>query len=69
MIINIFGYILSSFEQFFIFLMKNGCCRSSSKKYAKMVLFGLKTYFKKIFLGFFLSPNPSYAKKLGQKGL
>ena len=37
--------------------MKNGYCRSSSKKYAKMVLFGLKTHFKKIFLGYFYPPT------------
>ena len=32
-----------------------------------MVLFGLKTHFKKI-SRLFLSPNPSFAKKLGQNG-
>ena len=37
--------------------MKNGCCHISSKKYAKMVLFGLKTHFKKIFLGYFYPPT------------
>ena len=37
------------FEKFFIFLMKNGYCHSSSKKYAEMILFGLKTHFKKNF--------------------
>ena len=47
MFINSFGYIWSGFQHFFIFLMKNGYCSSSSKKYAKMVLFGLKTHFKK----------------------
>ena len=36
---------------------KNGYCHSSSNKYAKMVLFGLKTYFKKIFLGYFYPPT------------
>ena len=57
MIINSFGYILSGFQHFFIFLMKNGYCRSSGKKYAKMVLFGLKTHFKKIFQGYFYPPT------------
>ena len=57
MIINSFGYILSGFQHFFIFLMKNGYRHSSSKKYAKMVLFGLKTYFKKFFLGYFHPPT------------
>ena len=37
--------------------MKNGYCRSSGKKYAKMVLFGLKTHFEKIFLGYFYPPT------------
>ena len=37
--------------------MKNGYCRSSGKKYAKMVLFGLKTHFKKFFLGYFYPPT------------
>ena len=37
--------------------MKNGYCRRSSKKYAKMVLFGLKTHFEKIFLGYFYPPT------------
>ena len=53
MIINSFGYILSGFQHFYIFLMKNGYCHSSGKKYAKMVLLGLKTHFKKFFLGYF----------------
>ena len=57
MIINSFGYILSGFQHFFIFLMKNGYCRSSSKKYAKMELFGLKTHLIKIFLGYFYPPT------------
>ena len=35
---------------------KNGYCCSSSEKYAKMVLFGLKTHFKNFL-----------CKKLGQK--
>ena len=38
-------------------MMKNGYCRSSGKKYAKMVLFGLKTHFKKFFLGYFYPPT------------
>ena len=42
--------------------MKNGYCRSSSKKYAKMVLFGLKTHFKKFFLGYFYPPTPPMQK-------
>ena len=37
--------------------MKNGYCHSLSEKYAKMVLFGLKTYFKKFFLGYFHPPT------------
>ena len=37
--------------------MKNGYRHSSSKKYAKMVLFGLKTHLKKIFLGYFYPPT------------
>ena len=53
MIINSFGDILSGFYHFFKFLMQNGYCHSSSEKYAKMVLFGLKTHFKKFFLGYF----------------
>ena len=57
MIINIFGYILSGFWHFFRYLMKNGLCRSSGKKYAKMVLFGLKTHFEKNFLGYFYPPT------------
>ena len=52
-IIKSFGYILSGFKHFFIFLVKNGYCPTSSKKYAKMVLFDLKTHFKKFFLGYF----------------
>ena len=35
------------FLALFIFLMKNGYCHSLSEKYAKMVLFGLKTHFEK----------------------
>ena len=34
--------------------------------YVKMAIFGLKTHFKNFFLGYFFSPNPFYAKKLGQ---
>ena len=37
--------------------MKNGYCHSSSKKYAKMILFGLKTHFKKNSLGYFYPPT------------
>ena len=33
-----------------------------------MTFFGLKTYSKKNFPWLFLSPNPSYAKKIGPKG-
>ena len=33
--------------------MKNGYCRSSGKKYAKMAHFCLKTHFEKISLGYF----------------
>ena len=39
--------------------MKNGYCPISSKKYAKMVLFGLKTHLKKIFIGYFYPPTLS----------
>ena len=37
--------------------MENGYCCSSSEKYAKMILFGLKTNFKKNFLGYFYFPT------------
>ena len=33
------------------------CGGSSSKKYAKRILFGLKTHFKKIVLGYFCPPT------------
>ena len=45
------------FVWFFIFLMKNGYYCSSSKKYTKMVLFGLKTNFKFFFLSYFYLPT------------
>ena len=57
MIFNSFGYIQSGFQHFFIFLMKNGYYCISSEKYAKTVLFGLKTHSKKIFLGYFYPPT------------
>ena len=65
MIINSFGY-MGGFQHFFIFLMKNGYCRSSGKKYAKMVLFVLKTHFEKIFLGY-LYPPTLPMQKIGSK--
>ena len=43
--------------------MKNGYCHSSGKKYAKMVLFGLKTHFDKNFLGYFYPPTLPLLKK------
>ena len=42
--------------------MKNGSGRSSSKKYAKMVLFVLKIRFKKILQGYFYPPTLSMQK-------
>jgi len=46
---------------------ENGYCRSSGKKYAKMVLFELKTHFKKMSWVVFI-PRPFLCKKLGQTG-
>ena len=37
--------------------MKNAYCHRSGKKYAKMVLFGLKTHFEKNFKGYFYPPT------------
>ena len=39
------------------------------QKVRKNGIFGLKTYFKKIFLGYFYPPTLPVQKKLGQKGL
>ena len=39
------------------------------QKVRKNGIFWNKNLFKKFFLRLFLSPNPSYAKKFGQKGL
>ena len=46
--------------------MKIGYHHSWSKKYAKMVLFGLKTYFKKFFLGYFHPPTLPTQKNWGK---
>jgi len=44
----------------------NVYCHSSSEKYAKMVLFGLKTHSKKFFIGYLYPPTLSM-QKIGSK--
>ena len=57
MIINSFEYIWSGFYHFFIFLMKNGFCHSSVKKYTKIVNLVSKPILKKIVIGYFYLPS------------
>ena len=62
---NDFQQFLAHFEWFlslFQISEVNGYCCSSIEKYAKMVLFGLKTHFKIFFLGYFYPPTLSMPK-------
>ena len=53
---NDYEQFLAYFEWFLALFQISDVNPELSEKYAKMAFFGLKTYFKKIFLGYFCPP-------------